>query len=555
MRHWPLGLVLMLSIGCSADASAPKADSPATISITGVQSAYTAGEKATISVKAVGTDLGPIANVPIAFVPSRGGMADPATAVTDANGVATTTWTMPVTIGIAELRANSGASSFQVATEVRAAAAARINKLAGDAQQGDEGALLPIAVRVTVTDAFGNAIVSRAVAFVVTAGGGSVTASSATTAADGSASVEWRVGVGSTVNSVEVRTPDVPPVTFTATARRLDGIFALTGNMSTVRSGHTATLLLDGRVLVVGGESSTSDLATAELYDPASGSFSPTANIMTTARTNHSATLLADGRVLIAGGSERGVWLKGAELFDPATNRFEPTNSLLDPQSLQEGTLLASGEVLLTGGWTGRQARAELYNTATGQFRYTGPYADTLLVYDEFGQFGVPATLLSNGTVLLASSWRVEIFDPALGTFVAGTSTDDHCGGTATLLTNGKVLLAGGGGNNDFGPYAKTERYDPATRMFLIAQYMRYGRIFHTATRLASGKVLVAGGLQGNEVALAAAEVFDVNGTTWTAVGAMQSPRARHRATRLHDGRILITGGSFSSAELFTERP
>ena len=517
---------------------------------------------------------------------STGGTADPATAITDADGVATTTWTVPGTTGIAEFRANSGTTTRRVTTDVKAGAAARSNKLAGDAQEGMEGELLTNVVRISVTDAFGNAVAGRAVNFVVTEGGGSATASSATTAVDGSASTGWRLGIGTTPNKLEIRTGDLAPATFTATSRTLAGTFALTGSMSTARYWHTATLLRDGRVLVAGGDSSTSThsgFATAELYDPATGTFTRTANNMTVARVGHSATLLADGRVLIAGGNDARGRVSSVDLFDPVTNRFVQTGNLVDAQTYHEGTLLRTGEVLITGGGTAsfREARAELYDPATGTFRYTGQYADVIPPDAYNGLVGISATLLTNGKVLLASLPRAEVYDPATGTFAATGSMLTNIGQsyisgrTATLLINGKVLLTGGH-HEDIGRFSKSELYDPSTGIFLYTTSMPYPRDLHTSTLLASGKVLIAGGESygncdrtGCDIfSLAAAEVYDVNGTTWTAVAPMKVPREVQRATLLKDGRVLITGGVtfngglnrtvrytvLNSAELYTER-
>ena len=76
-----------------------------------------------------------------------------------------------------------------------------------------------------------------------------------------------------------------------------------TGSLNTARFHHTATLLPDGRVLVVGGESGHDPLASAELYDPATGTWSDTGSLRT-ARDSHTATLLPNGMVLVAGGRE-----------------------------------------------------------------------------------------------------------------------------------------------------------------------------------------------------------------------------------------------------------
>jgi hypothetical protein len=150
--------------------------------------------------------------------------------------------------------------------------------------------------------------------------------------------------------------------------------------MTTTRFFHTATLLADGRVLVAGGyDSHYAPLASADLYDPKTGTFSPTGS-MAGARGLHTATLLSDGRVLIAGGGPWGSmlltasYLASAELYDPKTGTFSPTGSLATARAWHTATLLADGRVVIAGGaGSAFLASAELYDPKTGTFSPTGP--------------------------------------------------------------------------------------------------------------------------------------------------------------------------------------
>src|SRR5262245_6924878 len=126
------------------------------------------------------------------------------------------------------------------------------------------------------------------------------------------------------------------------------GSFEPGGNMTTPRTGHTATLLLNGQVLITGG--SQERPASAELFDPVTNTFVPTGN-MTTGRFGNSATLLPDGRVLIVGGYYLGYLLDSAEIYDPLTGTFTPTGNMLAPQHFgHRAVLLNNGKVLIAGG-------------------------------------------------------------------------------------------------------------------------------------------------------------------------------------------------------------
>src|SRR4029077_21083280 len=107
------------------------------------------------------------------------------------------------------------------------------------------------------------------------------------------------------------------------------GEFTSTGSMSVPRVFHTATLLGNGKVLVAGGDNRYGTIyTTAELYDPATGLFTLIGNMMTTERSGHRATLLENGKVLLAGGASVGGSSSSAEVFDPTTEEFTPTGSM-----------------------------------------------------------------------------------------------------------------------------------------------------------------------------------------------------------------------------------
>ncbi len=351
--------------------------------------------------------------------------------------------------------------------------------------------------------------------------------------------------------------------------------FTATGSMTFAREGQTATLLGDGRVLITGGKNASGELATTEIFDPATGAFSPTGS-MEIARIGQTATRLNDGRVLITGGKNTSGDLATAETFDPARGMFAPTGTMANARVGHTATLLNDGRVLVAGGGT---ATAELFDSKTGQFTPAGDMVASRIYH--------AATLLLKGEVLIAggtdSSGTAlgELFDPATTSF-----TPTATGGTqalnlaATLLQDGRVFLAGGevtvmisGGSTRCcisGPVSVSlaTLFDSSSMGFSAAGDMSASRASLTTTLLSRGDVLIAGGATITTKAvgasaittvqpLASAELFNPVSRTFAPTGSMRTARAGHTATLLGNGKVLVAGGidtngnALASAELY----
>jgi hypothetical protein len=332
--------------------------------------------------------------------------------------------------------------------------------------------------------------------------------------------------------------------------------FKPTGNMAGPRIAHTATLLSTGKVLVAGGtDGSGMALASAELYDPTTGTFSATGS-MATARHHFAATLLCDltappcndKRVLVTGGLDvNGNPLMSAELYDPTTGTFAPTRGIMQfVHAVHTGTLLPNGKVLIAG-WG--PATAELFDPSTGTFKATGSMLEARVWHT--------ATLLKNGKVLVAGGIsgappaviilaEAEIYDPATGNFslTLGHLSNARQTHTASLLADGKVLVAGGMLDNAGTATATAELFDPATQLFTTTiGSLTTARDFHTATVFSNGTVLLTGGDSGAGP-LASAELYDPTAETFSPADSMAATRESHTATLLNDGTVLVTGGS-----------
>jgi len=280
-------------------------------------------------------------------------------------------------------------------------------------------------------------------------------------------------------------------------------------SMAIKRMGHTATLLPSGKVLVVGGFNSTrannspygtvyGALSSVETYDPSTNTWSEVAS-MAFERSGHSATLLPSGKVLVVGGSSEILssttasytgtgFLASAELYDPASDTWTSVAPMLAPRAKHTATLLRSGQVLVVGGVYGslsgstNRSAIELYDPASNSWSTKKNTLQTLS--------NLTATLLPSGKVLVVgvtSSYgatEIEVYDPTIDTWVhvPAPLSGPFVAHSATLLPSGQVLVFGGGAG----------LYDPITGTWAL--FPSSPLYFHTATVLLSGQVLLAGG-------------------------------------------------------------
>lgn len=317
-------------------------------------------------------------------------------------------------------------------------------------------------------------------------------------------------------------------------------------HMQVPRAAHTATLLADGQVLITGGfrTEGTHELAIAdaELYDPTTDTFQRISS-MTAPRSGHTATLLANGEVLLVGGWGVNQRIVSAELYDPRTQTFRATASLMAPRASMTATRLADDRVIIIGGESARntpQLVTEIYDPATSTFVASASLTS--------GRSAHTTTLLQNNTVLVAGGSAgndhvlasAEIFDPRTATFTpTGSMGAVRYKHAAVLLSSGDVLLIGGSNQDDWtGKYTSTEQYSPATGTFRQTTPLAGERfkLPDGVALLRDGTVLVG---SGNVLV----ERYNTANQRFMPSTRLDTTYYYTVLTLLQDGRVLLTGG------------
>jgi hypothetical protein len=342
-----------------------------------------------------------------------------------------------------------------------------------------------------------------------------------------------------------------------------DPRWVFVGRLNTARQNHTATLLRNGQVLVAGGsDDNGAVLASAELYDPATGTWSVTGSLAAP-RARHFAFALPSGAVLAIGGDQPCCQTNiTAELYDTGTGTWSPAGNRGPIVGIYVATMLQTGKVLVidampyrTDAWLYDPIQ-QTWNQASGSRAYR-QYPDAMLLQD--GKVLVVGGTNDADEVVIAPG--AELYDPTTDAWtMTGSPNVLREAGTDTVLPDGSVLAAGGFSwvtqADQYSwitysvPWRSSESYD-ADGIWRPAGDLNEARSSHTATLLPGGRVLIVGGegIPDPELGaysgrvLKSAELYDPTAAAWTHTSSLNGARMRHTATLLDDGSVLVVGG------------
>ena len=340
------------------------------------------------------------------------------------------------------------------------------------------------------------------------------------------------------------------------------GTWARTAPLAQARWAAASVLLHDGRVMVVGGTTGTSSsnaVATATIFDPATGHWTPVTGMLQ-ARAYAMAVTLADGSVLVAGGSRDGQPLDTAERYFPQTDTWVAAGRLNLPRTQGTLTLLLDGRALAAGGgiegapgWSST-ASAEIFDPTRGTWTLTAPMS--------VARARQTATLLPDGEVLVAGgattfhgvagsvTATADLYNPKTGKWRAAASmSHPRYVDEAVLLADGRVLVAGGwySTSNSDPSHATAEIYDPASNRWTPTGSMTNGRADFGLVGLPDGRVLAAGGVDPAYKVQAGSELYDPATGLWAATGKLSLATMGSIGQALPDGHVLLAGGALDA--------
>jgi IPT/TIG domain-containing protein len=313
-------------------------------------------------------------------------------------------------------------------------------------------------------------------------------------------------------------------------------------------------VMQDGRVLVAGGttvpDQQGDALPTAEIYTRSSDSVAPAANMMSTPRWQNSAVTLLTGKVLVVGGAcavgaaTCNGDTQAADLFDPATNTFTPTaNKLNKPRYYTHSVLMVDGRVFIS---SANDPDVEIYDPATDAF--------SLVTHTPLHQYGY-VVRLRDGRVLLfggdGGNQAAELFDSDTNTFTAtGNMVQGRSMLTAHTLPDGRVLAIAGASSSAGGiidPLKSVDLYDPVNGSWTNAPFaLNTGRCWHASALVRDGTLLVMGGYTTHascDSSVAKVETIDPVAGTVTSFADLPNTNTEWTAVTLLDGSVLGVGG------------
>ncbi len=471
-----------LVLSCSSDAIGPSdADTISLLVVSGAGQSGVVGAELPqpLVVKATRPSGSPLGNIVVNFhVTSGGGSVFAGAAITDAKGTAEDYWTLgtstatPQRVEVRAVLSNGQKQVFGTFTATPLAGSpARIAIQAGDGQTVAAGATVPIPPAVAVTDQYGNPVPSVAVAFSVTAGGGSVTGAAATTNAAGIAAVgSWSLGSTAGTNSLVATAAGSAiagnPVGFTATAVA-PVVWTTVAPLPTPRN-QAATGTINGVLYVVGGvDNNGQALGSVEAYDPTTNTWTERAPLPTP--RSYLAAGVIDGVLYAVSGLGQGFSAVGTvEAYDPVTNAWSSRAAFPEPNWGMEAGVI-NGILYVTGGANGPSTALYAYDPSTDSWSAKAPLP-AIRVIGGAGVVGGNLYIvggLIDGATLGTS---VLTYNPGTNSWSTKAAIPTPRGYLAAGVVNGLIYVVGGVtfANGASLTVGSVEAYDPTTDSWTV---------------------------------------------------------------------------------------